>query len=556
MEDQLISLDENMKVTIVNRKKSYEISKQKLSSIPYFVKLFSDSNCDTTKIELDLDESSFDNIIEFILDGQLSISIESASSMVETCDYLGMDEIKRKYYDCFESNFRIKHLEEFLDFYENHKCLGKINEVKLKSFIGKYFVPISNTRAFQKFPVTLLERLLKMHLGVSSELQIFAAIVRWCKFDKKARKKYLPQLMKFVNFRRMKDAEITTCVSMFKNVESSNLRYGKRPRAYLPEFCQSDCIINRQYNKSLISIYELDEDKINIRRLSSSNLWTKYGQFTRDETMSTSLIEAEHIVDIIYDSGRKGIRVDLISKKFKYLEMFGGDNSYYGQVYKYFVSDIRVVYTYKKIKKSESYRKYDSNAFNIKRLEAISLDDHLVGICYGNSNPDDSYGSSESHGSDESDDGGGLNESHDQYFYCSSVDYRKLSSCDLKGPVQTRSLLLSRLATNPYSEKVLFFLTKRKFCIKEHKVSDGADVLDFSFLKDFIGSDSLDHIELISHDNNMLIVNKETKMIYSYIDDVDIDYDDADYWQFMSKIESPEKMIAIASVFLPFDCEQ
>ncbi|XP_053203140.1 uncharacterized protein LOC128387880 [Panonychus citri] len=546
MEDQLISLDENMKVTIVNRKKSYEISKQKLSSIPYFVKLFSNSNCDTTKIELDLDESSFDNIIEFILDGQLSISIESASSMVETCDYLGMDEIKRKYYDCFESNFRIKHLEEFLDFYENHKCLGKINEVKLKSFIGKYFVPISNTRAFQKFPVTLLERLLKMNLGVSSELQIFGGIFRWFSFDKKARKQYLPQLMKFVNFCRMNDAEITTCGIMFKDSGyNSNLRQGKKPRAYLPEFCQFDCIINRHYNKSLISIYELDEDKINIRRLSSSNLWTKYGQFTRDETMSTSLIEADHIVDIIYDSGRKGIRVDLIGKKFKYLEMFGGDNSYYGQAYKYFVHDIRWVYTYNKIKKTETHhRNSGSNVFNFKRLEVISLGDHLTGICYGNEDPDDSVGFNGCLGSDDSDDGGGLNKSHDQYYYSSSLDYRKLSSCTLKGPFRLRSLILSRLG--PYWDKVWYFLTKREFCKHIHSY---LHVLDFSFLKDFIGSDSLDHIELISHDNTMLICNKETKMIYSYNDKID-------HWQLLSKIESPEKMITIASICLPFDCEQ
>ncbi|XP_053203161.1 LOW QUALITY PROTEIN: uncharacterized protein LOC128387898 [Panonychus citri] len=556
MEDQLISLDENMKLTIVNREKSYEISKQKLSSIPYFVKLFADSDCDTTKIELDLDESSFDNIIEFILDGQLSISIESASSMVETCDYLGMDEIKRKYYDCFESNFRIKHLEEFLDFLRIINVLERL-KTKLKSFIGKYFVPISNTRAFQKFPVTLLERLLKMHLGVSSELQIFAAIVRWCKFDKKARKKYLPQLMKFVNFRRMKDPEITTCVSMFEDVGiSSNFRHGKKPRAYLPEFCRFDCIIKRQYNKSLISIYELDEDKINIRRLSRSNLWIKYGQFTRDETMSTSLIEADHIVDIIYDSGRKGIRIDLIGKKFKYLKMFGGDNSYYGQAYKYFVSDICVIYTYTKIKEPKTHhRKYDSNDFNLKRLEAISLDDQLVGICFGNADPDDSDGFSRSHGFDESDDGGELNESHDQYFYSSSLDYRQLLSYEIKGPVQTRSCFLSK--SNKYSgtQKVFYFLTKRKFC---KKVLRFKDVLDYSFLKEFIGSDSLDHIELISHENTVLICNKETKMIYSYNDDIDtdIDYDNTDYWQFMSKIESPEKMITIASICLPFDCEQ
>ncbi|XP_053203150.1 kelch-like protein 3 [Panonychus citri] len=364
MKDQLISLDENMKVTIVNRKKSYEISKQKLSSIPYFVKLFSNSNCDTTKIELDLDESSFDNIIEFILDGHLSISIESAFLMMETADYLGMGEIKQKSFDFYQSNFNIKLLEKFLDFYENHKCIEKINEEKLNSFIRKYFFPISHTKAFLEFPVTLLERLLKMDLVVSSEFQLFEAIDRWVEFDKKLRKQYFPRLTQFINFRKMKKAEIYGVGWLLRRqgLTSDIPLYSEKypPRACLPEFCQFDCIINRHYNKSLISIYELDEDKINIRRLSSSNLWTKYGQFTRDETMSTSLIEADHIVDIIYDSGRKGIRVDLIGKKFKYLEMFGGDNSYYGQAYNYFAHDIQVDNTYVKIQKSQKSDKESS----------------------------------------------------------------------------------------------------------------------------------------------------------------------------------------------------
>ncbi|XP_053202314.1 uncharacterized protein LOC128387163 [Panonychus citri] len=356
MEDQFILL-ENDYVTIVNREKSYKISKQKLSSIPYFVKLFADSNCDTTKIELDLDESSFDNIIEFILDGHLSISIENALSMMETADYLGLGEIKQKYFDFYQSNFNIKLLEEFLDFYDKRKSPEMFTEEKLNSFIAKFFLPITRTRTFLKFPVALLERILKLNLVVSFEFQIYEAIKRWSFFNKKARIQYLPQLMKFINFCRLNDVEIQSVASMLTtpgftlNAPQSKK---KSPRACLPEFCQSDCIINRHYDKSLVAIYELSKDKINIRRLSRSNLWTKYGQFTRDETMSTSLIEADHIVDIIYDSGRKGIRVDLISKKFKYLKMFGGDNSYYGQVYKYFAHDICCNHTYVKISDSLS----------------------------------------------------------------------------------------------------------------------------------------------------------------------------------------------------------
>ncbi|XP_053202073.1 uncharacterized protein LOC128386971 [Panonychus citri] len=380
-----------------------------------------------------------------------------------------------------------------------------------------------------------------MDLVVSSELQMFQAIVRWFEVDENTRKQYLPELMKFINFYRMNDEEILNCVSIFESVGiDSNLRQGKKPRAYLPQFCQFDCKINRHYDKSLISIYELGKDKIYIRRLSRSNLWTKYGQFTRDETMSTSLIEADHIVDVIYDSGRKGIRVDLIGKKFKYLKMFGGDNSYYGQAYKYFAHD----YTSSKIRKSYMNRKNDRNVSKPYSLEAISLDDCLAGIYHGNA---DSVVVNVGHISDSC----GVDKSHDQYFYCTSLDYRKLSSYEIKGPVQTRYCFFRYKSD---TVKVVYFLTSHEF-FKQMLQDDSTYVLDYSFLKDFIGSDSLDHIELISHNNSILICNKESKMIYSFNGDIDIDYNDSDYWQFMSKIESPEKMITIASICLPIDFE-
>ncbi|XP_053203250.1 uncharacterized protein LOC128387952 [Panonychus citri] len=554
------------KVTIVNRKKSYEISKQKLSSIPYFVKLFADSDCDTTKIELDLDKNSFDNIVDFIVNNHLSISMENAFSMMEIADYLEMDDIKQKYYDCIVSNFNIKLLGEFLDFYKNREYPENFTENKVKSFIEKYFVPISNTRAFLKFPVALIERILKMNLVVSYEYQIVEAIDRWVKFNEQDRKQHLPHLMKFVNFCHLTEKEITRAVfKETKNFTGILANFGfhfhtqqlkeHSPHACQPEFCQSDCKSNRHSYKSLVSIYELGEDEIEIRRLSRSNNWTKSYQFTRDETMSTSLIEAGHIVDIIYDSGRKGIRIDWNTKKFRYMKMFGGDDSYYGQVYKYFAHDICTDSTHFKI--SNALTASSNKRFNIKRVESLSLSDKLEGICYL-----DGY-SSDCHGV-------GVNRSSSPQYYFPSLDYRKLSSCEFEGPTQARSCLSSNLSSDSKSQKVLYNLTQQDFSryslrgeprnkgpmieIRSPFVvghGNGTDVsiaLDYSFLKDFIGSDSLDHIELISHDNNMLIVNKETKMIYSYIEETD-------HWQFMTKIESSGKMIAIAFVYFPIGSE-
>ncbi|XP_053202072.1 uncharacterized protein LOC128386970 [Panonychus citri] len=544
MEDQFILL-ENNNVTIVNREKSYEISKQKLSSIPYFVKLFSDpNNCDLAEIELDLDESSFDNIVDFILNNHLSISMESAFSMIETADYLGMYNIKQKYYDCLESNFNIDQLEEFLDFYENRKCSEKLN-----SFIAKFFVPISNTRAFLKFPVALIELILKMNLVVSLEYQIVEAIDRWIKFDEKARAQYLLPLMEFINLFHCNN-EIQTVWETVLHSEIQHYIPGLQElcaRTCTLKLCQSDCKNNRRYNKSLVSIYELDRDKINIRRLSSSNLWTNYSQFIRDETISSSLIEADHIVDIIYDSGRKGIRVDLIGKKFKYLKMFGNENSYYGKVHKHITHDIEdPEFACVKINDSTMKSNLKKEYLNIRRLEAISLNDHLDGICYGNEDYIDSIGLNSCHDEpDEYDDN-----STDQYYYCRSLNYRKLALCSPKGPVRTRSCLFMKPNDYSGSTKSLYFLTKREFCrmFFEQGFPDDTYVLDHSFLKDFIGSGSLNHIELISHNNSVLICNKEKKMIYSYIEDTD-------HWKFMSKIESPEKMVTIASICWPIDFE-
>ncbi|XP_053203350.1 uncharacterized protein LOC128388029 [Panonychus citri] len=549
MDDQQWTLVDT-EVTIVNRKKSYQIPKQKLSSIPYFVKLFSDSNCGTTKIELDLDESSFDNIVDFILNDHLSISMESAFSMIETVDYLGMDEIKQKYHDYFQSNFNIKLLEEYLDFYESHKYQEMFTEKKLYSFIAKYFLPISNTRDFLNFSVSLLERILKLKLVVSYEYQIVEAIHRWSGFYQKARRQYLPKLIKFVNFCHLTygDMQNVTYMLAQSGFNIHTLQFNVHSfHACRPKLCGSDCESPRFHFKTLIAVYEFDENTIEIRRLTGPNLWTKNGRFTRDEKISNSLIVADHIFDIIYDSGRKGIRVDWSTKKFKALKMFGDDNSYYGQIHKYMnmyiTQDIQDPYRLSgMITESKMVTRYGLS-LSPTRLEFISLGDHLEGICCGHELPCESNQS----GFYPSVNPAYYNsDSKQHYYYLPSLDYRQLSSCTLQGPAETRSCFsLDQTSINincSHPEKILYFLTKQDFSLHFLR-GFRSKKLDYSFLKSFIGSDSLDHIELTSHNNSVLICNKKTKTIYSHIMGTDT-------WQFMSEIVSPQKMITIASINL------
>ncbi|XP_053203635.1 uncharacterized protein LOC128388265 [Panonychus citri] len=552
-EEQWTFLD--TKVTIVNRKKSYQIPKQKLSSIPYFVKLFSDSNCDTTKIELDLDGNSFDNIVDFIQYNRLSLSMESALKMMELANYLGMDEIQQKYHDFFRSHFNIGILRVLIDidnFYDEHNLPRMFDEEKLNSFIGKYFLPISNTRAFLKFSVSLLERILKLKLVVSYEYQIVEAIDRWIIFNEKDRKQHLPRLIKFVNLCHLKNSELEIVSAKLKNsvIDIQRLLRMNSFHTCHPEFCQPDREKNPHYNKSLIAIFELDEDTIEIRCLSKSNLLTTYDIFTQDETISSSLIEADHIVDIIYDSGRKGIRVDWNTKKFKYLKMFGDDNSYYGQVHKYITHDICNTNNSAIIKNSKIRIKCEPPLLNLQRVESISLGDHLRGI-FDVKEPSRCSRNSSRHSNRET---GPMSQEMNtrqapakavdkSYLFIPRLDYRRLSSCTFQGLTETRSCL----HPNGHSNPVMYILTQHDFSFYFDRQFE-SKTLDYTFLKSFIGSDSLDHIELISHNNSILICNKETKTIYSYIGATDD-------WQIISKIESYEKMITIASINLPIDSE-
>ncbi|XP_053203362.1 uncharacterized protein LOC128388038 [Panonychus citri] len=474
MDDQQWTLVDT-EVTIVNRKKSYQIPKQKLSSIPYFVKLFSDSNCGTTKIELDLDESSFDNIVDFILNDHLSISMESAFSMIETVDYLGMDEIKQKYLNLHQSNFNIKRLEGYLNFYESHKYQEMFTEEKLNSFIEKYFLPISNTRAFLNFSVSLLERILKLKLVVSYEYQIVEAIHRWigidenCRwmFNEGERQQYLPQLLKLVNFCHLKDGEVRNITSKLANfgfniyalqlnVHSSHACHSK--------LCGSDCESTRHHCKPLIAIYELDKNTFEIRRLTGPNLWTKNGRFTRDETISNSLIVADHIFDIIYDSGRKGIRVDWSTKKFKALKMFGDDNSYYGQAHKYITHDSIRGHTQAIIKKSKMRPEHGGSTI-VTRFESICLDNHLEGICYGKKLPRDFL---DRHIQPKIYPATKDIRCKQNYFYFESIDYRQLSSCMFQKSVQSRSCYVYHIDVNENPTKVMYLLTKHDFSCHFH----------------------------------------------------------------------------------------
>ncbi|XP_025016355.1 uncharacterized protein LOC112538487 [Tetranychus urticae] len=300
---------------IVNRRCEYCVSKKFICSVvPYFRKLFSSDELESkeNKVTLDFDEHAFDALLNWIHTELFIIQMDYVISFYEAADYLMISKLLFKpCFEYFHNNFTIKYLPVVL--LQIKKSSKLITPGAVNSFICRHILKIAATDTFLEYPVETVEHIFKLDLMIYSEYQVFQSIMKWVNKNVDSRKEFLSSLLKFVRWSfmdpvglsKVKKNELIKALRSFDSILSS----------------KSDCGFNRTKQNFFVSIQELDDhSKLRINIFDKDLFSLPIGDFTEDRTMPTQFVHGESISDILFNTGRRCIRVDWVKKTFYRLD--------------------------------------------------------------------------------------------------------------------------------------------------------------------------------------------------------------------------------------------
>uniref|UniRef100_T1JY80 BTB domain-containing protein n=1 Tax=Tetranychus urticae TaxID=32264 RepID=T1JY80_TETUR len=308
------SLKTDNQLLIVNRSVEYRISKELIRKIPYFEKMFPHDlkESKVNKVVLDFDEKTFKIILDWIEMGSMYIKMDHVINLCTMVDYFGMNHNLIK--DCFtyfHKNFSIEHLGTVMSQVTSTSKL--VNSRALDAFICHHFLKIVNTSFWLKCHSATVLKICRLNVMISSEYQVFEAIIKWLRYRFDYRKRYFAQLLASIRWCNMDPGHLS---DLKKNdlVRSADL---------VVETCSLDegcgCNYDRTKQNYFITIEELNTKNLRIKVLDSNFFPLVNQVFKWDNSLPLFSLPDEHVSDVVFDSGRKMIRIDWKQEKCRLL---------------------------------------------------------------------------------------------------------------------------------------------------------------------------------------------------------------------------------------------
>ncbi|XP_015794762.1 uncharacterized protein LOC107371248 [Tetranychus urticae] len=311
------SLKTDDQLTINNRRKEYKISKKLIRKVPYFEKMLSHDLKESkeNKVELDFDEQALKEIFHCLEFGYMFIEMESVMNLCNMIDYFGMDnDLMDECVDYFHDNFTIEHLPVVMpQVTATSKC---INSEALNGFICRHFLKISNTTAWLHYPIEIVEYILNLNLMIHSEKQVFDAIFRWINGDSRSRMRFLRKLLNLVRWYHLEDLDL----SEIKKNKFFN-RAGSGPVFWLHWKRNCHRAFNRAKQNYFIMIEHVSGTNLHVKVIDSNFIVLFVRKVELDKSMPLHVFHNKHVSDIIFDSGRRGIRIDWSLSKYRWLDL-------------------------------------------------------------------------------------------------------------------------------------------------------------------------------------------------------------------------------------------
>ncbi|XP_015795629.1 uncharacterized protein LOC107371997 [Tetranychus urticae] len=315
---QINSADE---IELINRSSSYTVSKSLFcAKIPFFNELWSSQV--ERQIQFDLSEPCFETLINWVYSDWIVIHGSNFLSMFIVSDHLGIKPITSYCSSFIKANYSAKQIAAFIT--------NKMMDSTISQNYWKLYLRLINGEYFLEFPLEVVKNILSLDLSIETEFQVFQAIMKWIKHDQ-SRGVHLQELMKCIRW-------CYTFKDCYLHIKEDEFIVQNLPQldelACEPGECRNLCLNSRIKEKHLISLYFLEDNIIGMSYSTGENYWEPCGSFVEDDQIPFGVISEEHVVDVIFDSGRTGIRFDLVEKKYRWLKMSGLDH--YNRCYDFF----------------------------------------------------------------------------------------------------------------------------------------------------------------------------------------------------------------------------
>ncbi|XP_015794761.1 uncharacterized protein LOC107371246 [Tetranychus urticae] len=318
------SFETGDKITIVNRSKEHRISKELIREIPYFERMLSHDLKESkeNKVELDFNEQALKVILNCVELDYMLIEMATVINLCNIIDYFGMDNDLMD--DCvtyFHDNFTIEHLPIVVpQVTAASRC---INSEALNGFICRHFLKIANTKVWLNYPIEIVEYILNLNLVVHSEKQVFNVISRWVNNDSRSRMRYAERLLYLVRWHHFTDVDFSeiTKNEFLKSAGFHPVLWQRKKRNCHRAF-------NRVNQNYFIMIEHLIGTNLNVKVIDSNFVQLFGREVELDESIPLDVFHDEHVSDIFFDSGKRGIRIDWSRNKYRWLDLSTSRNYY------------------------------------------------------------------------------------------------------------------------------------------------------------------------------------------------------------------------------------
>ncbi|XP_058803935.1 kelch-like protein 18 [Phymastichus coffea] len=214
------------------------------ATIPYFNGMFLNDMAESKQKTITLqgfDSTALEAFINYAYSGRIILTNDNVQSIMIGASFLGLLQVKNACADFLKSRFHPHNVLGIRNFADMLSCTPLLDQSN--KYIHRYFEDVSQSEEFLGLPFDELRDLVSNDdLNISSEKEVFEAVIRWLKHDAEARKDKLPELLALVRLPLLSPEYLVDCVAKEELVRSSH-----QCRDLLDEAKDYHLIPNRRY---------------------------------------------------------------------------------------------------------------------------------------------------------------------------------------------------------------------------------------------------------------------------------------------------------------------
>ena len=198
------------------------------STIPYFHAMFTHDMVESKQSEISLDENgetldpgSIEALVNFAYSGKLTISTSNVQSLMMTSSFLQVSRVRDACAEFLMARLCPSNVLGVKSFADTLGCPTVVSACQ--KYVRKFFAKVAETDEFLNLAIKDVTDLVSEdELFISSEEQVFNAVLRWVKFRKEERDQHLPLLLAKVRLPLLTPQFLSDIVAADELVRSSH----------------------------------------------------------------------------------------------------------------------------------------------------------------------------------------------------------------------------------------------------------------------------------------------------------------------------------------------